>query len=1338
MTKVTFNGKDYSDLKSESPRYMEDGGHRTHLFPMLQDMVVEVSGAVSNAASNAAAAAQSETNAAHSETNAASSEASALQAASDAQSHAAGLNLPGISASDAGKALLVNDAGTGYEVGSPVLYASAEGVLGQGDALSIPTPNVSVNRRFDRRLVQVLEETVGTTATDQTLDMDFSGEAQWDYEATPGAVDLTLTQDADTTLSASPEYARVNRGNNNYQPASMAWIAKDLFLYTGNTYDGGGYRPYLQFVRVAHTSEAWPDDSPDEPVVHMQRDGYFAGLSAYGSICRLDEGKSLFLSGNGTGFRAIVYQHALGGVSANWESKHVADFSGTFSSLAGMAPIDSNRVIVAGIVDDAFGFHLVDVTDIAQGTVVATAIGSYDPSMTSVDGAQALIRLAPGKYALTFQGDRGAGQGMHFLPFTLQNDTITFLTLFTAEEGASYQYWNDQQVGASPCVDTVGLVFTRSDGSRRVVFYKISIDWPLQAVNGELYTAYGGYRSMYRGGFSGLVEPLPTGQVPFIGMIEGQARNVYCWLTTIDDGGTFNINGQLAYYGHTDRYAEVGAVAPELGLFCTFFGWSSFDYMYIHRLSSAGPINPLFRLIYGQNHYDAVAGQPFAPADIGLSIFGGDGLARISSLKQLATGGTAFASAGTAANAFDGDTAMSCDAGLNGHIGYDFGAQKTINALGLTAPSSVTWSLVVEVSDDNFSSDIREVDSFSVDLTANTTSWLTVASPASGQYLRIRVTDNASLSLSHVVLSDGSGAVSGKAFTQPAPGTLAAGEWDVSALRFAGGQVEAVAANQPLVTRDNTMDTSMWESITGGTFNGAGGCEATLFDGPQQSNNADWYVVPLTAASGVLVYENSGLYAVAFTLDVDGVPTLGSPLRMGNNTSYGPYSVAAVSDDTFVVLYLSSANSSYPHVQAATVSGTSITLGNPVQVASYSTERGSIFKLAEGKFGVVCATGPSTIAARAGTVSGQTITLGSSVNAYSTTPTSGYCTGARLDADKGIAIYPTSSGIRARVFTANGTTLSVSGEFVVSSDYTTGVSYPAAAALDTDKVLLTFSNSGIKALPFTVSGTTLGEAGAALAVIPNNSNHTHPMVLGANHVVVQYSDEKLRQLRVDGVAVTEELTGDVAFTAGTANGNCAGAAMAGYFWMLERNTSPANTTKLVRYELGASGLLAAPYFAISFDDRRTFRVWGGAAAVDIASDKNAVHGGTDGVWHYKAADGTWTPASQDALLTALKEGFGATPAHRTGKQVYSNMTSAEWQTLGWIKSATGKIDVALLLNNGDSADVLAFDYTSRSTWTPVSGADYRIDLELESEVRVTRTASGAASVKAVVQYQPGS
>lgn len=107
--------------------------------------------------------------------------------------------------------------------------------------------------------------------------------------------------------------------------------------------------------------------------------------------------------------------------------------------------------------------------------------------------------------------------------------------------------------------------------------------------------------------------------------------------------------------------------------------------------------------------------------------------------SNLATGGTAFASAGTAANAFDGNTGTECDtASGTGNVGYQFASAQPVGLVEILFPAaSVQHQLVFEVSSNGTDyTQVLAVDSATYDGTYK--SFFRVASPSSAVYFRAR------------------------------------------------------------------------------------------------------------------------------------------------------------------------------------------------------------------------------------------------------------------------------------------------------------------------------------------------------------------------------------------------------------------------------------------------------------------------------------------------------------------------------------------------------------------------------------------------------------------------
>ena len=145
------------------------------------------------------------------------------------------------------------------------------------------------------------------------------------------------------------------------------------------------------------------------------------------------------------------------------------------------------------------------------------------------------------------------------------------------------------------------------------------------------------------------------------------------------------------------------------------------------------------------------------PSGSGTKIKVNSGTATINNLQQNATGGTALASAGTAANAFDANTGTLCNAGTNGWIGYTFAGVTSIRVVGINANSSVTATIVFEAADDAaFTTNLITVGTAAgVVLTAGTVQWIDVPNYTAKTNFRMRVTNSVVLDVKDVVFNKG-------------------------------------------------------------------------------------------------------------------------------------------------------------------------------------------------------------------------------------------------------------------------------------------------------------------------------------------------------------------------------------------------------------------------------------------------------------------------------------------------------------------------------------------------------------------------------------------------------
>lgn len=119
-------------------------------------------------------------------------------------------------------------------------------------------------------------------------------------------------------------------------------------------------------------------------------------------------------------------------------------------------------------------------------------------------------------------------------------------------------------------------------------------------------------------------------------------------------------------------------------------------------------------------------------------------------------GGTAAASSGVAANAFDGNPATACtQTATNGNISYDYGqdASQQINFLGITSQTTQTYTIVVEVSQDNATwTTLRTLDAQI--FTANVNEWFDVITPVQARAYRIRETGGATLNIQEIYFNN--------------------------------------------------------------------------------------------------------------------------------------------------------------------------------------------------------------------------------------------------------------------------------------------------------------------------------------------------------------------------------------------------------------------------------------------------------------------------------------------------------------------------------------------------------------------------------------------------------
>lgn len=158
------------------------------------------------------------------------------------------------------------------------------------------------------------------------------------------------------------------------------------------------------------------------------------------------------------------------------------------------------------------------------------------------------------------------------------------------------------------------------------------------------------------------------------------------------------------------------------------------------------------------------------------------GTATITGFVNDATGGTAYSGAGTASYAFDANASNICSAGVDGWIGYDFGANTTVKVVGIKSNTTATFTLVFESDDNSSFTSATEVYSETIALTAGTYSYIEVPYYTAEDHFRIRETGGADLDVQDMIFHKGlvvnatvgttlSGTTADSAWTEEAWGT---------------------------------------------------------------------------------------------------------------------------------------------------------------------------------------------------------------------------------------------------------------------------------------------------------------------------------------------------------------------------------------------------------------------------------------------------------------------------------------------------------------------------------------------------------------------------------------
>jgi hypothetical protein len=414
---------------------------------------------------------------------------------------------------------------------------------------------------------------------------------------------------------------------------------------------------------------------------------------------------------------------------------------------------------------------------------------------------------------------------------------------------------------------------------------------------------------------------------------------------------------------------------------------------------------------------------------------------------------------------------------------------------------------------------------------------------------------------------------------------------------------------------------------------------------------------------------------------------------------------------------------------------------------------GFVKKVSASKFVVYApAVTTSYPAVQCGTVSGTTITMGTRVDLAATAVAASAYPFAVIGSDKFLAPYLLSgsaSTLRAKACTISTRTITAGSEQTHSMNALVSSSHAVSGACGgTDNGVIGYYGVGAGSLNFTyfvgftVSGTTitfgteqkhLHAAGTyVFSTIGRTSNSAYFSIANGIHARMTLS--------AANVTMAGNRPVNLSYT-GASSSFAVPVSAPGYFvCMLSQGSAPKEDVGTVMMITPNGYVASNPLMAFSFDGGTTYRIWNVSTYRDIASSLNSVHGGTNGVWYYRNAASTWTAASTNSAIGALKQAT-VFPENTNCICDATGMSGANWTTLGFTESPTGTMKIAYIWNSKETPysggvpeymDQVTFSYTQRSTWKQNSTSDYTIDAGNENYIKFTKNSVGTASVKMLV------
>ena len=263
------------------------------------------------------------------------------------------------------------------------------------------------------------------------------------------------------------------------------------------------------------------------------------------------------------------------------------------------------------------------------------------------------------------------------------------------------------------------------------------------------------------------------------------------------------------------------------------------------------------------------------------------------------------------------------------------------------------------------------------------------------------------------------------------------------------------------------------------------------------SSTAPYFLVTLNSTQAIFVYQSTGLNAYVATVSSNTV-SVGSVTQLAS-TNYP--SMTGLSSTQALCTYINT-NNTFPMAVTLNVSGTTITLGTPLQISSAISSITTVSSFSSTQ--AVCSyrDGNVNIISTVLTVSGTSVSAGSLLSIPTASPIN--LAVSAINTTNAVCVYTLNSTMCAIRLSISGTTLSSVAQF--SSAFL----YPNRLQLSSTRSLLitgSSPNSGgsLSVVPIDASGATL-IIGARIAVLNTSVSYLSSAVVNSTTVICTYRD----------------------------------------------------------------------------------------------------------------------------------------------------------------------------------------------------------------------------------------